>query len=318
MSVRILARNLLPNEAAELLGPVFLAEAVTEAKFARQVLLDPNYRTEGSIVALDSGGEPVGFCLAIARQVALENAPSDADRGYITLFAVRPSNRQQGTGSKLLEGAEDYLRGSGRTISMISPYAPGYFFPGVDVSQHAVGLDFLLRRGYEVTVRPLSMQTSLWALRVPEWVIEREKEHASAGIRYETFSPEITLPLLRFAQTEFSGDWVRVVRETGTRILHGDRADRLIAAVEGGGSETRVIGFSHWEGERFGPIGVAEGQRGKGIGQVLMYRTLRAQHSAGLRAAWFLWTDDRTAERIYNEAGFREIRRFAILRKKLS
>src|SRR5688500_9376142 len=77
-----------------------LAEAMPadpngEARFTRQVLLDPNVRVDGMQVAPrggdDGGGNRVvGFCLSIARQTPLENAPSDADRGYITLLAVSP------------------------------------------------------------------------------------------------------------------------------------------------------------------------------------------------------------------------------------
>jgi mycothiol synthase len=78
-----------------------------------------------------------------------------------------------------------------------------------------------------------------------------------------------------------------------------------------------VLGFSHHEAERFGPIGVAATERGKGIGHVLMYETLRAQQLAGLRIAWFLWSDDATAERIYSAAGFKVTRRFALLKKGL-
>jgi GNAT superfamily N-acetyltransferase len=59
------------------------------------------------------------------------------------------------------------------------------------------------------------------------------------------------------------------------------------------------------------------GVRGKGVGQVLMYKTLKAQKEAGYRAAWFLWSDDKTAARIYSGAGFKEVRRFALLKKEI-
>jgi len=51
---------------------------------------------------------------------------------------------------------------------------------------------------------------------------------------------------------------------------------------------------------------------------VLLYQTLMAQRDAGFRVAWFLWSDDKTAARLYNGAGFREVRRFALLRKELA
>jgi mycothiol synthase len=63
---------------------------------------------------------------------------------------------------------------------------------------------------------------------------------------------------------------------------------------------------------------VATSQRGRGVGQVLMFATLQAQREAGFRAAWFLWSDDKTAERIYNGAGFKETRRFALMKKGLA
>ena len=48
-----------------------------------------------------------------------------------------------------------------------------------------------------------------------------------------------------------------------------------------------------------------------------MYRTLQAQRDAGLRSAWFLWSDDKTAARLYDAAGFKIVRRFALLKKAL-
>ena len=292
------------------LGEAMHADAISETRFTRQVLLDANFRSAGAPVAVRDG-QVIGFCLAIARQTPLENAPSDVDRGYITLLGVAPAHQRSGVGTKLLSAAEDYLRGQGKSVAMMSPYAPGYFIPGVDVNAYAGALEFLKKRGYVEVYRPLAMQTSLWDLAVPTWVIERRAKLAEAGVAIETFRPELTLPLLEFARREFPGDWVRVVRETAGRIIGGDSPSRLIAAVDRG----QVVGFSHCENERFGPIGVAQSQRGRGVGQVLMYATLSAQRDAGFRAAWFLWSDDKTAERIYNAAGFKETRRFALMKK---
>jgi GNAT superfamily N-acetyltransferase len=145
-------------------------------------------------------------------------------------------------------------------------------------------------------------------LSTPPWV--REKGRAFA---LKPFEPALTLPLLEFVRKEFPGDWVRVVRETATKILAGESANRLIAALD----DENIVGFAHHENERFGPIGVAANQRGRGIGQVLMFATLQAQREAGFRTAWFLWSDDKTAERIYNVAGFKETRRFALMKKTL-
>ena len=291
------------------------AEAIPESRFVRQVLLDLNFRAEGAPVAVRDDDEVVGFCLSIARQTPLENAPPDADRGYVTLIGVQPAEQRQGVGSQLLGAAESYLRRQDRKLVMVSSYAPGYFIPGVDVNAYPAGLAFFAKHGYREIIRPVAMQTSLWDVREPKWVGEKACHLAGQGVTVSPFSAELTVPLLDFAQREFPGDWVRVVREAAGRIVtYGDSATRLITAVHDG----NVLGFSHYENERFGPIGVAASERGRGLGQVLMYRTLLAQRDAGFRAAWFLWSDDKTAARLYNGAGFTEMRRFALLRKELA
>lgn len=289
------------------------SEPISAARFARQILLDPNFRAEGALMARHDES-PAGFVLALARQTPLENAPDDSDRGYITLLGVHPAVRRHGVGSCLLEGAEAYLRSQGRKTVLISPYAPGYFTPGVDVSACAEGLRFLLARGYSEVYRPVAMEAPLWSLEVPEWVRERQRRLLTEDLSFSAYDPCHTALVLEFVRREFPGDWVRVVRETMARIIEGEPRERLILAVTSEG----IVGFAHHDRERFGPIGVAASERGRGLGHVLMFRTLAAMREEGYRTAWFLWSDDRTAERLYHAAGFREARRFAILRKDLA
>jgi len=299
------------GDLAQVLGILRAAmpgDSISEARFTRQVLLDPNLRSDGMLVATISA-EVVGFTLALARQVPLENAPSDADRGYITLLAVDPTLQRKGIGSKLLASAETYLRSQARSVVMVSSYAPGYFIPGVDVNAYAGALQFFTQKhSYAEVYRPLAMETPLWSLAWPQWVIDKAK-----GLTITPFTPNLAVPLLAFAQQEFPGDWVRVIRETAARIVQGDPPNRLFIAIDHG----VIVGFSHYENERFGPIGVATSQRGRGVGQVLMYATLHAQREAGFRAAWFLWSDDKAAARLYTAAGFKEVRRFALLKKSI-
>jgi mycothiol synthase len=291
-------------------------DPISTARFTWQVLLDPNFRPQGALVARGGvlQGQVVGFCLAVARQVPLENALPDGDRGYVTLIGVLPGLQRRGIGSQLLAGAEAYLRSKGRSLVMVSPYAPGYFIPGVDVAAYAGGLQFFLRHGYQEVYRPIAMEAPLWEWKQPDWVAEKGQQLQHAGVQCQVYEPQWTLPLLEFVREEFPGDWVRVVRETMGQIVGGEPAERLILAHEKG----RVLGFVHHLNERFGPIGVAASERGRGLGQVLMFRALAAMREEGFRTAWFLWSDDATARRLYHSAGFQERRRFAVLRKELT
>ena len=300
----------------EILSSTMQREAIDRVKFARQVLLDPNFDPYLSLLAKFEG-EPAGYVLGLRRKVPLENAPDDSDRGYITLFGVLDRFRNRGVGTQVLAAVEQSLGDRGCKSIWISPYAPGYFLPGVDVQAHPTGLDFLKRRGYVEVYRPISMECELWDFERPAWVRDREAEHRNQGIAYTEFTPALVRPLIEFAERAFQGDWVRVCRSSSLKILDGDNPRRIQIAVDNAQSEPRVLGFSHHEGERFGPIGVDPGQRGRGIGQILMYRTLQAQREAGYRTSWFLWSDEKTADRLYNAAGFRLARTFALLKKDL-
>lgn len=303
------------NQPVRILRGAVPIEGIDKVRYVRQVLLDPNFDPEGAILANRRDGGYAGFALAIATP--------GSTAGFITLLAVLPKYRREGMGAGLLERAEAYLRSRGCTQVTISTYPHGYFTPGVDVAAYAEGLDFLLKRGYREVMRPLAMERSLWDYDVPEWVLDISKANRAKGenqvlFESERFIPAFSYELCRFVRERFSPDWERIVREALHDILNGDSGSRLRIAMHLFGSENRIVGFAHHKAERFGPIGVDPEFRGRGIGHVLTHATLKAQQEAGYRTSWFMWSDDRTAERIYKPAGFREVRRFAILRKELA
>jgi len=292
-----------PSLIAAICKAVLPAEEIDERVIARRVLLDPNFTAEASFLARWEG-RPVGYCWAVVRRKPLENGPDDSDRGYIVLLGVVPGERRRGVGEVLLQTAEEWLRGQGCTSCWISPYAPGYFTPGVDEAAYPEGLRFLLKRGYETSSRPLAMQLDLADLRMP---------CSRAGVRFSSFEPGLTAPLIKFAEEEFAGDWVRFARDAARDILRGDDPNRLQIALH----DDKIVGYAHFEGSRFGPIGVAKTVEGKGVGSSLMGRTLEAMRAAGQHRAWFMWTDDRTADRFYRPWGWQEWRRFSVLSKPL-
>lgn len=290
-------------------------EPITEASFTRKVLLDPNFDADGALVAFDAFGEVGGVLLALTRRRPLEDGPADPDRGWITLFAVAEQVRRQGIGTMLFDRAEEWLRERGCTAAWISPYAPNYWTPGVDEGAYPEALVFLQERGYTTLSRPLSMDVSLTgAWDVPEWAKERRQGLALQGIEMTRFEPRHVPALTDFLRREFPGDWQRYVRETMLDIVAGRRpVEELALAFDG---ET-LIGFAQSEGERFGPFGVAASLRGRGVGAALLFYALDGMRARGHHTAWFLWTDDKTADRLYHAAGFRETRRYAVVRKML-
>lgn len=298
------------DAVVDLLHRRLTADAMTRSLFVRKVLLDPNFLPDGAPVALDEAGAVVGFALAIRRCVPIEEMPLDPTVGYITLLAA--DSRE--TSAALLAHAEEFLAGHGCKRISVSAYSPNYFTPGVDVAAYPETLATYLAAGYREVYRPISMDCNLLKVVEPAWVREKAVALADAGVTVAPYRADLIPELMAFVQAEFAGDWQRYAREAVARIEMDDPPTRVWIAHEGG----TVLGFSHHEGERFGPIGVATSQRGRGIGQVLLYRTLDAMRAQGLHNAWFMWSDDRTAARLYSEAGFVESRRFAVLTRDLA
>lgn len=300
------------HEAANVLCQTMTREGITPDRFLKQVALDPNFRKEGSILAF-LGDKPVGYALTVCRHVPVEGQIIDGSKGYLWLLGVLPEARGRGIGAELLQLAEQYLRDQGKEVCLASPYSPGYFQPGVDVDAYAGGLEFLKKRGYQEVYRPIACQASLWDSEPPDWVWEAKTKAESEGVTFTRDGRFGLSKLLEFAHKEFGPDWAAFVRRSMQSQLGGDRSTGLSIAWQDG----RVLGFGHFEGERFGPIGVAASERGRGLGQILMWDILAQQKEAGFRTSWFLWSDDQTLEKLYQYAGYKVARRFALLKKEL-
>jgi mycothiol synthase len=288
------------------------SDPVTSETFQRKVLLDQNFDTAGAPVAV-IGGQVVGFALGMVRRFQLEDNPPDFDKSWITLISVDKEFRRRGIGRRLIAELEAFFGSRKCSTVWVSSYAPNYFIPGVDVNAYPEALLFMKSLGYEEILRPLSMDANLVHTAAPEWVREKELE-LRGKVVVEPFRPQLILPLLAWMRQEFAGDWQRFAREAMTRITLGEfRPDNLWIAHEDG----KVLGYcQHDNAGRFGPFGVSESERGRGIGAVLLFKCLEAMRSKGLHNAWFLWTDDKVAK-LYAQAGFTESRRFALLRKSI-
>ncbi len=295
-----------------LLKRTLTADPLTESVFEERVLLDPNFDANGALVAVDEN-RVVGFALGIARKAQLENQASDLDKGWITLIAVEETQRRKGIGRRLLSDLTAYFARERVKSIWVSPYAPNYFTPGVDLQAYPGAVEFFKEHGFLEMYCPLSMDASLLTLPHSESIVRHVQNLAAKGIRIEAFEPKHILALTAFMKEEFPGDWQRCVRETMSAIVRGDGSpEHLWVAMRNGAA----LGFTRHEGERFGPLGVAETARGNGIGAALLFTCLDSMRNRGLQNAWLMWTDDATAQ-LYRKAGFAETRRYVVMRKAL-
>lgn len=279
-----------------------------------KVLLDPNFAPETCLVAAVDG-TPVGFALALTRQVPFFNEGLDPTTAWISAFGVDPDWRRQGIGSRLLEQTIAQLRDLGRTRVLLGPYVPNYVIPGVDVHAYAEAVPFFERHGFVVTSRPLSMRALLTGYRVPEAIApayDRVREH---GITIRPATSADIVPVLQFVRDHFHWDWHREATGVFNDLFAGLGDPRQVG-LHVAEKDGQILGYAQHRGERFGPFGVREDRRSQGIGRVLLAEMLLAMRAQNYHAAWFLWTSDQAA-RLYAQCGFAEVRRFAVMARDL-
>lgn len=281
-----------------------------------KVLCDANFDPEGLVVA-EAGGAIVGFCSAVVRKLPMKGTDLETGTGWITAFGVLPEWRGRGVAARLVGAAEGYLKARGGKVALVSPYAPNYFWPGVDPDAYPEATGFLESLKYKKLYSPVAMDKNLVDFVFPDDVGEVERARVKEGYRFETLRPSRIYELITFADERFNPDWGRAVREAVADTVPWDR---MFLAIH---PRDHIVGFSLYgcyggAEDRFGPFGVDESERGKGLGKVLLYRTLEAMKAFGLHGAWFLWTSEASpAGGLYARAGFAVTRRFHVMRKEL-
>lgn len=211
-----------------------------------------------------------------------------------------------------MQAFEAHAGASGVNRILYGPYIPSYVTPGVDVAAYADALAFLNAIGATEGARPVSMKVDLTGYHAEANVDQRESNLSSDSIIVRPVKAADILPLLGFLEEHFphwKGDAISVL---GNLFGRDPRTVTMHVTEDNG----EIIGYAQTRSERFGPFGVNEAYRGRGVGAVLRSRTLRAMRAQGFHCGWFLWTSDRTA-RLYQQHGFREVRRFAMVSKTL-
>lgn len=291
-------------------------DALTREDFVRRVLLDENLEPGGLLVAVADGPQRVaGFVLCLVLRHPIENVGLMEHRGFITAFGVAPEFQGRGAGAALLAAAEDFLRARGRSEVTIAPYAPNYFVPGVDKAAYAAGLEWLRRHGFEEYSEGIAMDALIGRFDLDEQLRAKEALLAAEGVTIAPLRLEQTAAFLQFMASTMPGDWVEDARRLLGRMASGGApANSIHVATDRG----KIVGYCKFDGEHFGPFGVADSHQGRGMGTVLLARTLRQMRLEGHHSAFVLWTGERAAKGVYGRLGFTISRRFAILRKKLA
>lgn len=291
-------------------------DLITREDFERQVILDANREPESLMVAFETeAGAPIGFALSLVLLQPIERTGLLEHRGFITAFAVDPAHCGKGVGSALLDRAENFFRERGRKEIVISPYTPNYFVPGVDKAAYATGVEFLKKRGFSEFTEAIAMDARVDAFEIDAKTLEKDSRLRAEGIEVDYFKREWMAEYLNFMGTNMHGPWLEDARKMLREIVKGAAPEDSITVARQKGA---IVGFCQFVGEHFGPFGVIDALQGKGIGSVLLAKTMLAMRRHGYHNAFLLWTGERAAQGVYGRLGFTVTRRFALMKKDLA
>ncbi len=210
-----------------------------------------------------------------------------AERLYLSLLAVHPDRHRSGVAKRLVTRALDSQQ---KPVQVGA--APGrYLFPGLDSKAYPAAEHFFNILRFRDKSIAHSMEISLGdgSKELPEWIrVPTELDRQALADR---------------VFTEFGVEWRNIV-------LCAPLHQLLVATLV-----DEWVGFSHWDGERFGPIGVFKEFRGRHLGFDLSLATLNHIQSAGYHRAFFMWANHDLAKNFYSHLGFTVRRTFQILER---
>lgn len=278
------------------------AHPITSALWHEVTTGDPSYRSQDLIIAAQ-GGVPAGFALVKRMRRAFFGSERFDGVGFLSLLAVDPPARGLGVGRRLIEMATRYLMGEGATTLVLG----GSFHhavPGIPVALDGA-LDFFDKCGFTLGKTVWDVSRDVRGFEMP---VGGRAALDAAGIEVRVLrtryamseDPVLSAALLEFLAAEFPGRWLgevsralgRVDGESWVMVLL--RADRVVGFAVVCPSGT--AGTVRWEGfdpdvAAIGPLGVAKGEQGKGLGLALVAAATTYLARLGSRRVVIDWTE---------------------------
>ncbi len=241
--------------------------------------------------------------------------------GWIEALVVDPAYQRQGLGRDLLTWAVYRLRSDGAdTIYLASGLR--HFFPGVPLELPGA-VDYFARAGFAQVGLAHDLRGNLRGFVAPP---SATAAVAAVGAEVAPCRPADIPALERFLWAEFPGRWrfdimrylalggdpanVIIVRQ-GEQVIGFAQIHRAGPGYQGPPAYWRKVRGRHPGG--LGPIGVAAGMRGKGIGLALLQLALQEAARRGVEDAVIDWT---TLLDFYARVGFAPWKTYARMESK--
>lgn len=285
-------------------------DLIDEQRFTQLILLDDNFDTELFQVAVLKE-TIIGFCFGIKRKIPYLERGLESERGWINMMAVSKKYRRQGVGSLLLDKVEILLRQKGTREITLCAYSPNYFTPGID-KRYKEAISFFEKKNYIYSVDAVSMQRDLWDFKLSKETKNQINILKEEGISIVPYHKNYLLQLLDFLLKEFGSGWKR---NALVAMQKNEAEDTILLCVD---ENDEILGFCmrkiDGNDARFGPFGVKESIRSKGLGGILFEVMMHKMKAQGIPYLYFLWTGG-AGQRFYERHQVKVYRDYRLYRK---
>ena len=270
------------EEMFRIYNSVFTADQVDELFFVHHLLLNPNFKPEGTFI-LEDNGKIVAWTTVLTTEKNLNCWSNIAENGRGIAHIMPPAALDLQTTLLLIDTAEKYARKIGCTRCRCG--IPGYtLFPnGIAEDDYPMLHEAFVKSGFYITGNSYSMQRSLENYTIPQEHQQKIDELASMGITIKTGDVYDLVPLRNMFENSSLRNWMHLVdRKAEQHKLH-----EMIVVRQG----DQAIGYCQYNYfdmiDRAGPFGITDSIRGKGIGTAMIAKLFEAMAQNNLRRAWF-------------------------------
>lgn len=293
---------------------------LTEASFEAIFLSNAYFDLENTFVLLEAG-RVIGFACGCTGP----DLPLGEAAGYITCIVLSRDRGSDENYKVMLEAMEGRFQALGKKqadILFFNPMMLPWYIPDTPKHEHnnAPGVpagsayhQFLLRQGYIERAIECAMYMPLAGFAIPEEIRAKEARAAFEGYAVELFDPDKHSGVEEMLRGLNNPLWEKEIAQAAENGV-----PFVIAAHEGkaAGFAGPVIRQENGRGY-FAGIGVHPEHEGHGLGTVLFFKLCEAFRSIGTEYMSLYTGSTNPAIRIYEKAGFRTVKSFAVMRKEL-